>query len=109
MKKFTIRERTAAETINAVSVLNLITGIINPPQEKPLNVKLDMEILGTKIVRIYKRIAFVIKENNPRVIIFRGRENMFKTGFRIMFNIVKINPETIIAWNPPEIFTPIIT
>ena len=51
MKKFIIRAKTAAETINAVRVLNFITGIMNPPQEKPLNVKADTEIFGAKIVK----------------------------------------------------------
>ena len=50
LKKFIIKAKTAAETMNAVRVLNFITGIINPPHENPLNVNDETEMFGAKIV-----------------------------------------------------------
>ncbi len=50
LKKLIIKAKTAAETIKAVSVLNFITGTINPPHEKPLKVKEETEMFGAKIV-----------------------------------------------------------
>ncbi len=95
LKKFIIKAKTAAETIKAVSVLNLIIGTINPAHENPLKVKADTVTLGAKIVKRYKRMAFVIKEKSPRVIIFKGREKMFIIGFTIILRIVRIMPAAI--------------
>lgn len=95
LKKFIIKAKTAAETIKAVSVLNLIIGTINPAHENPLKVKDDTVTLGAKIVKRYKRIALVIKEKSPRVTIFNGRENIFMIGFTIMLRTVRIIPAAI--------------
>ena len=63
-------------------------------------------MFGTKMVRIYKRIAFVINEKSPRVIALRGRENKFRIGLRTILRIERINPERIRVSQPPFILTP---
>lgn len=70
-----------------------MTGITKPEKENPLKVNWDIEMFGTKIVSTYKRIAFVIKEKSPSVTALRGRENKFKTGFRIILRNESTNPE----------------
>ena len=41
-----------------------------------------METIGKNTVRRYKIIAFVIKENIPKVIKFNGKEIRLRSGFR---------------------------
>ena len=49
-KKLITRARSAAEIINAQKVEKCITGIINPENANPLNVKEEIETFGTKTV-----------------------------------------------------------
>lgn len=58
----------------------------------PLKVKALIEILEAKIVRIYKIMAFIKKENKPKVTIFNGRVIIFKIGFTTKNNIERIIP-----------------
>jgi hypothetical protein len=46
------------------------------------------------------------KENIPRVIIFRGRVNIFKIGFRRTNNNVNAKPPIRYDIKPPETFIP---
>jgi len=106
LRKLIIRDSTAAQIIKAESVLKRMTGTIKPAKENPLKVNCEIETFGTKMVRIYKRIALVIKEKNPRVTALRGRENRFKTGLSTILRTARTNPETITVSQPPRIFTP---
>lgn len=58
----------------------------------PLKVKAVIEILETKIVRRYKIMAFIKKENKPKVTMFNGRVTILKTGFTTKNNIERIIP-----------------
>lgn len=73
-----------AETINAQNDEKCITGIMNPANSKPLKVNALIFIFGIKMVSKYRRIAFKMNENNPRLITFKGIEIMLKTGLIIL-------------------------
>jgi len=60
-----------------------------------------------KIISISQTIAiFIIKENNPKVIILKGREIIFKTGFIKKFTIPKAQPIIRRVFISPEKYTP---
>ncbi len=53
-------------------------------------------------------MAFIKKENKPRVIIFKGRVIMLKTGFTIKNNIESATAPTRYVLTPPDIVKPVI-
>lgn len=63
-----------------------------PEKLMPLKVKAVIEILETKIVRRYKIMAFIKKENKPKVTMFNGRVTILKIGFTTKNNIERIIP-----------------
>lgn len=66
----------------AKNVLKYKLGTVNPVKENPLNKKALIEIFAIKIVKRYRIIKFITKEKAPNVIKFRGRDMMFKIGFK---------------------------
>ena len=52
-------------------------------------------------------IALITKENNPRVIMFRGSVIMLKIGFTMKKRIDKTMPPMIYVVNPPSTLTPV--
>ena len=53
-------------------------------------------------------MAFIKKENNPKVIIFKGRVTMLKIGFTIKNNTLSTIPPIIHVPTPPFIVNPVI-
>jgi len=78
----------------------------NPQNESPANSKATIEILETNIVRKYRIIAFVTKENNPSVIMFNGNVTRLKMGFTIRKRIDKTIPPMMYVVMPPLTITP---
>lgn len=78
-----IKVRIAAVSTKAQKVLKVITGTTNPAYTNPLKVNLVIFICVTNTVKTYRIIEFVKKEKSPKVIILKGREKIFKIGFRI--------------------------
>ena len=53
-------------------------------------------------------MAFIKKENKPKVIIFRGRVTMLRTGFTTINNMLRAIPPKIYVPMPPVIVKPVI-
>jgi len=94
-------------TTNAKKLLTDSWGIIKPAILRPLNVNAEIEILETAIVKRYKIIAFIKKENIPIVIIFKGRVIIFNIGLMIKNNIERAIPPTIYVAYPPFTVNPV--
>ncbi len=70
-------------------------GIIKPAKLKPLNANAVTEMLGVIIVKRYRIIAFIKKENIPSVIMFNGSVIIFNIGLTIKNNIERTVPPTM--------------
>ena len=53
-------------------------------------------------------MAFIKKENKPRVIMFKGRVTMLKIGFTIKNNMANTIPPIRCVLTPPDIVKPVI-
>jgi len=101
-----IKDSNNDASTNAKNVFTYNLGTMKPANFIPLNAKELIEMLGTKTVRRYRIITFIKKENDPKVIRFKGRVMIFKTGFIIKNIKDKTTPPMIYVGIPPEIFTP---
>lgn len=53
-------------------------------------------------------MAFIKKENKPKVTMFKGRVTMLKIGFTIRNNMDSTIPPIRYALTPPDIVNPVI-
>ena len=101
-----IRDNSNDASTKEKNVFTYSLGTIKPANFIPLNANELIEMLGTKTVSRYRIITFIKKENDPKVIKFRGRVMIFKIGFIIKNIKDNAIPPKIYVGIPPVIFTP---